>query len=107
MDASGLDEEALLAEVAAGGEAPKAEVLLPEVIATMVADGWACRCGCSTTDAKLVGRHPRRRPAGRQRRTGPAGRLGHETQLPVGFFGMTATTAGPPGPRQPIGPRPT
>ena len=54
MAASGLDEEALVASVAAGGEAPKAEVLLPEVVATMVADG-GLPVRVITTDAKLVG----------------------------------------------------
>ena len=55
MDDSGLDEDALLADVAAGGEVPKAEVLLPEVISTMVADGWGLPVRVLTTDAKLVG----------------------------------------------------
>ncbi len=55
MAASGLDEEALLAEVAAGGELPKAEVLLPEVVATMVADGGGLPVRVIPTDAKLVG----------------------------------------------------
>jgi len=55
MDLSGLDEEALLAKVAAGGEVPKAEVLLPEVISTMVADGTDLPVRVVTTDAKLVG----------------------------------------------------
>jgi hypothetical protein len=55
MDASGLDEEALLARVAAGGEVPKAEVLLPEVISTMVADGVGSPVRVLPTDAKLVG----------------------------------------------------
>jgi len=55
MDGSGLDEEALLATVAAGGEVPKAEVLLPEVISTMVADGVGLPVRVLTTDAELVG----------------------------------------------------
>jgi hypothetical protein len=55
MDASGLDEEALLAAVAAGGEVPKAEVLLPEVVATMVAQGSGLPVRVVTTDARLVG----------------------------------------------------
>jgi len=55
MDASGLDEEALLASVAAGAEPPKAEVLLPEVVATMVSDGKGLPVRVVTTDAKLVG----------------------------------------------------
>lgn len=55
MDASGLDEEALLAVAAAGGEAPKAEVLLPEVVATMVTAGIGLPVRVIATEAKLVG----------------------------------------------------
>jgi len=55
MDASGLDEEALLAEVAAGPEIPKSEVLLPEVIATMVDDGTVLPVRVLTTENKLLG----------------------------------------------------
>lgn len=55
MGASGLDEEALLAAVAAGGEVPKAEVLLPEVISTMVAEGSGLPVRVVTTEARLVG----------------------------------------------------
>ena len=55
MDASELDEEALIAQVAAGGEVPKAEVLLPEVVSAMVADGTGLPVRVITTDAKLVG----------------------------------------------------
>jgi hypothetical protein len=55
MAASGLDEEALLTSVAAGGEAPKVEVLLPEVVATMVSNGAGLPVQVITTDAKLVG----------------------------------------------------
>ncbi len=55
MDASGLDEEALVATVAAGGEVPKAEVLLPEVVAAMVTGGSGLPVRVVTTDAKLVG----------------------------------------------------
>lgn len=55
MHASGLDEEALLAEVAAGGEVGKAEVLLPEVVASMVTDGIGLPVRVITTDAELVG----------------------------------------------------
>jgi len=55
MDASGLDEEALLAQVTAGGEVPKAEVLLPEVISTMVADGVGDPVRVLSTDGKLIG----------------------------------------------------
>lgn len=55
MDASGLDEDALLAQVAAGGEVPKAEVLLPEVISAMVADRVGQPVRVLPTDTKLVG----------------------------------------------------
>jgi len=55
MDDSHLDEEALLAQVAAGGEVPKAEVLLPEVISTMVAEGDGSPVRVVATDAKLIG----------------------------------------------------
>jgi hypothetical protein len=55
MEASGLDEEALVASVAAGGEVPKAEVLLPEVVATMVDAGQGLPVRVITTDAKLIG----------------------------------------------------
>ena len=55
MDGSGLDENALLAQVAAGGEVPKAEVLLPEVISTMVADSRGLPVRVLETDSKLVG----------------------------------------------------
>ena len=55
MDGSGLDEDALIAQVAAGGEVPKAEVLLPEVISTMVADGTGLPVRVLTTDTPLVG----------------------------------------------------
>ncbi len=55
MDSSGLDEEALVASVAAGGDLPKAEVLLPEVVASMVAAGIGQPVRVVTTDAKLIG----------------------------------------------------
>ena len=55
MDDSGLDEEALLAQVAVGGEVPKAEVLLPELISTMVAEGAGLPVRVVVTDAKLIG----------------------------------------------------
>ena len=55
MDASGLDEAALLASVAAGGEIPKAEVLLPDVVAAMVAKGNGSPVRVITTDARLIG----------------------------------------------------
>ncbi len=55
MDASGLDEEALLAGVAAGADPPKAEVLLPEVVAAMVTEGSGLPVRVVSTEAKLVG----------------------------------------------------
>ena len=55
MDNSGLDEEALLASVAAGGTVPKAEVLLPEVVATMVTKHRDLPVRVVTTDGKLIG----------------------------------------------------
>jgi hypothetical protein len=55
MDASGIDEEAVMASVAAGGEAPKAEVLLPEVVAAMVDRGEGLPVRVVNTDAKLLG----------------------------------------------------
>ncbi len=55
MDGSGLDEEALLALAVVGGEVPKAEVLLPEVISTMVADKVGLPVRVLTTEAELVG----------------------------------------------------
>ena len=80
MDASGLDEEALLASVAAGGEAPKAEVLLPEVVAAMVAKGDGLPGAGHHHRRQADRRHPRRRPAGGERRAGPSGGLGHPAQ---------------------------
>ena len=41
--------------MAAGGEAPKAEVLLPEVVAAMVAAGHGLPVRVVTTEARLVG----------------------------------------------------
>jgi hypothetical protein len=55
MDASGLDEEELLAAVASGVEIPKSEVLLPEVVAAMVTEGAGPPVRVITTEAKLVG----------------------------------------------------
>jgi len=55
MIASGLDEEAMLAAVAKGGEVPKAEVLLPEVVARMVTGRVGLPVRVVTTDSKLVG----------------------------------------------------
>ena len=51
MDDSGLDEEA----VAAGGDAPKAEVLLPEVVAAMVAKDAGLPVRVIPTDARSLG----------------------------------------------------
>ncbi len=55
MEASGLDEEALLAVVATGGELPKAEVLLPDVVADMVSAGTGLPVRVVVTEAKMVG----------------------------------------------------
>ena len=55
MDASGLDEESLIARVAAGGEVPKAEVLLPEVVSSMAVGGAGLPVRVLTTDSHLVG----------------------------------------------------
>jgi len=55
MDASGFDEEELLARVAAGAEVPKAEVLLPEVISTMVAGRVGLPVRVVPTDGVMIG----------------------------------------------------
>lgn len=55
MDGSGLDEEALIAQVKAGGAVPKAEVLLPEIIATMVSKGRDRPVRVLATVSHLVG----------------------------------------------------
>ncbi len=55
MKSSGLDEQALLEAVAAGADLPKAEVLLPEVVATMVAEREGLPVRVIVTDEKLVG----------------------------------------------------
>jgi hypothetical protein len=55
MAASGLEEDALIAQAGAGGEVPKAEVLLPEVVADMVAAGAGLPVRVIPTDAKLIG----------------------------------------------------
>jgi len=55
MDSSGLDEDRLLAQVAAGAETPKAEVLLPEVVAAMVTSGNGLPVRVRPTGATLIG----------------------------------------------------
>jgi len=55
MDASGLDEEAMLATLAGGGTVPKAEVLLPEVVASMVSEGSGLPVRVIPTEGKLIG----------------------------------------------------
>jgi hypothetical protein len=55
MAASGLDEEAIVRAVAAGGEAPKAEVLLPEVVGAMLADGTGSPVRVLPTDSHCLG----------------------------------------------------
>ncbi len=54
MARSGLDEQAIVDQVASGAPVPKAEVLLPEVVAAMVTDGGGA-VRVVTTDAHLVG----------------------------------------------------
>lgn len=53
MAASGVDEEAMVADAARGAAVPKTEVLLPEAVAAAVADGLRVRV--SVTDAQLIG----------------------------------------------------
>lgn len=55
MDASGIDEDALVAQVEAGGEVPKAEVLLPDVISTMVAGRIGPPVRVLPTDGVMIG----------------------------------------------------
>jgi hypothetical protein len=55
MDASGLDEEAILDQLARGIEVPKAEVLLPEVVGAAIASGTGLPMRVVRTDSKCVG----------------------------------------------------
>jgi hypothetical protein len=55
MAGSGLDEEDLIAAVESGAEIPKAEVLLPEVIGTMIAAGQGRPVRVLETDASCIG----------------------------------------------------
>jgi CTP:molybdopterin cytidylyltransferase MocA len=55
MAASGLDDEAVIADMATGAPVPKAEVLLPEVVATMVACNAGLPVRVIATDATVVG----------------------------------------------------
>jgi hypothetical protein len=55
MDRSGLDEDALVAAVASGEEIPKTEVLLPEVIGTMIGSGQGWPVRVLATDASCIG----------------------------------------------------
>lgn len=55
MEASGLDEGAILADVDKGLPVPKAEVLLPEVVAAMVANGRDLPVRVLPTTSRLVG----------------------------------------------------
>jgi hypothetical protein len=55
MAASGLDDEAVIADMATGTSVPKAEVLLPEVVATMVACNAGLPVRVIATDATVVG----------------------------------------------------
>ena len=55
MESSGLDEGPLLSAIAAGGDPPKSEVLLPDMVANMVGGHHGLPVRVITTDAKLVG----------------------------------------------------
>jgi hypothetical protein len=55
MDASGLDEQAILDQMARGIEVPKAEVLLPEVVGATIQAGTGLPVRVLHTDAKCVG----------------------------------------------------
>lgn len=55
MATSDLDEATILAAVAAGGEVPKAEVLLPDVVATMVERKIGLPVRVILTDTRLIG----------------------------------------------------
>jgi hypothetical protein len=55
MDASGLDEAAILDQIARGVEVPKAEVLLPEVVGSAIASGTGLPVRVLRTDTKCVG----------------------------------------------------
>jgi hypothetical protein len=55
MEASGLDEEALLADQAAGVAIPKSEVLVPEVIGALVAAGSGLPVRVLSTTTRCVG----------------------------------------------------
>ena len=55
MEASGIDEDALLTAVAAGVAVPKSEVLIPEVIGRLVAEGSGLPVRVIPTDTRCVG----------------------------------------------------
>jgi hypothetical protein len=55
MAASGLDEDAIVAAVAAGQTPPKAEVLLPEVVGEMVAEGTGAAVRVLATESRCIG----------------------------------------------------
>jgi len=59
MAASGLDEEAIVAAVAAGAEVPKTEVLLPEVVGAMLEAGTGQPIRVLPTGSRCIGvTHP-------------------------------------------------
>lgn len=59
MNASGLDEDEVLAATAAGTQPPKAEVLLPEVVSQMVAEGRGLPVRVLRTEGACIGvTHP-------------------------------------------------
>lgn len=55
MAASGLDEAAILATIASGGEVPKSEVLLPEVIGAMLEQGDGQPVRVLPTNSRCIG----------------------------------------------------
>ncbi len=55
MDASGLDENAMIAQIADGIDVPKAEVLLPEVIGEMMQTGTGRPVRVLDTDTRCIG----------------------------------------------------
>jgi hypothetical protein len=55
MDESGINEEAILDQIARGVEVPKAEVLLPEVVGSAIAAGTGLPVRVLGTDTKCVG----------------------------------------------------
>jgi hypothetical protein len=55
MDASGLDEQAIVDQIARGVEVPKSEVLLPEVVGATIESRTGLAVRVLRTDTKCVG----------------------------------------------------